>query len=369
MSRHPRVCILTSQYFDWGIYGGFGSMSRKLAESLASSGHRVSVIVPGRRGQRPIETIGGVEIRSFSPRNVVDACRLIRASNADIFHSQDPTVLTYLAQRIHPRRAHVVTSRDPRELSDWWVEFLYATPMRRLLTPLNYLTESGLLVRQAVRRANAVYCPAHFLKEKVKRLYGLTELPALLPNLIDVPTAVPRKSDRPTITFVARWDKRKRPWLFLELAAQFPEYRFVAVGKGSASAETGFDAELRRRFRDVPNLEMPGLINRFREPERMQQLLSDTWIFVSTAVREGLPLTFLEAAAYGCPIISRVDPDQFATRFGKQVHDDDYAAAIRSLLAEAPLEKGRAAYDYVRATYETSRALAAHQEQYARFAA
>jgi glycosyltransferase involved in cell wall biosynthesis len=260
----------------------------------------------------------------------------------------------------------LVTSRDPRELSDWWIEFLYATPMRRFMTPLNYLTESGLLVRQAVRRADAVFCPAHFLKEKVRRLYGLTVLPTLLPNLIDVPGTLPQKGARPTITFVARWDKRKRPWIFLELAAQFPDYRFVAVGQGSASAESGFDAQLRRRFRDVPNLEMPGLINRFREPERMQQILSDTWIFVSTAVREGLPLTFLEAAAYGCPIISRVDPDQFASRFGKQVHDDDYAAAIRSLLAEAPLEKGRAAYDYVRETYETSKALQAHIEQYER---
>ena len=203
MKKHPHVCILTSQYFDWGIYGGFGSMSRKLAESLVLSGHRVSVIVPGRQRQKPSEVIGGVEIRSFSPRKVVDACRLIRESAADIFHSQDPTVLTYLAQRIHPRRAHLVTSRDPRELSDWWVEFLYATPMRRLLTPLNYLTESGLLVRRAVRRADAVYCPAHFLKDKVKRLYGLSTLPTMLPNLIDVPAALPQKSGRPTITFVA----------------------------------------------------------------------------------------------------------------------------------------------------------------------
>ena len=369
MRKQPHVCILTSQYFDWGIYGGFGSMSRKLAESLVRSGYRVSVIVPGRQGQKPVETIGGVEIQSFSPRNVLEACRIIRASRADIFHSQDPTVLTYLAQRLHPRRTHLVTSRDPRELHDWWVEFLYATPMRRLLTPFNYFTESGLFVRQAVRRANGVFCPAHFLKEKVKRLYGLLTLPTLLPNLIDVPATLPQKSGRPTMTFVARWDKRKRPWIFLELARQFPDYRFVAVGQGSASAESGFDAELRRRFRDVPNLEMPGLINRFREPERMHQILSDTWIFVSTAVREGLPLTFLEAAAYGCPIISRVDPDQFATKFGKQVHDDDYAAAIRSLLADAPLEKGRAAYEYVRDTYETSKALAAHRQQYEGFAA
>lgn len=369
MSTQPHVCILTSQYFDWGIYGGFGSMSRKLAESLVLSGYRVTVIVPGRQGQPPVETICGVDIHSFSPRNVLEACRIIRASRADIFHSQDPTVLTYLAQRLHPRRTHLVTSRDPREWHDWWIEFLYATPMRRLLTPLNYFTESGLFVRQAVRRANRVFCPAHFLKEKVKRLYGLSTLPTLLPNLIDVPPVLPQKGARPTMTFVARWDKRKRPWIFLELAKQFPDYRFVAVGQGSASAESGFDAELRRRFQDVPNLEMPGLINRFREPERMQQILSDTWIFVSTAVREGLPLTFLEAAAYGCPIISRVDPDQFATKFGRQVHDDDYAAAIRSLLSDGPLEKGRAAYEYVRDIYETSKALAAHRQQYECFAA
>ncbi|MEX5218172.1 MAG: glycosyltransferase family 4 protein [Nitrospiraceae bacterium] len=364
MKTAPSICILTSQYFDWGIYGGFGSMSRKLAESLAKAGHRVSVIVPGRRGQRPMETIEGVEIRSFSPRNVLDACRLIRQSSADLFHSQDPTILTYLAERLHPRRTHLVTSRDPRDLADWWIEFRYATPARRLLTPFNYLTEAGLFVRQAVRKADAVFCPAHFLKEKVKRLYGLKTLPNLLPNLIDVPAALPTKSDRPTLTFVARWDKRKRPWLFLDLAGMFPEYRFVAVGQGSASAEMGFDAALRRRYRDVPNLEMPGLINRFREPDRMHRLLSDTWVFVSTAVREGLPLTFLEAAAYGCPIISSVDPDQFATKFGQQVHNDDYAEAIRTLLAEAPFEKGRAAYEYVRGTYETSRALRAHVEAY-----
>jgi glycosyltransferase involved in cell wall biosynthesis len=367
MKNRLHICILTSQYFDWGIYGGFGSMSRKLGESLAMSGHRVSVIVPGRQGQPPVETIAGVDIYSFSPRNIIEACRLIRTSQAQVFHSQDPTLLTYLAQRLHPRRVHLVTSRDPRELHDWWIEFLYATPMRRLLTPFNYFTESGLFVRQAVRRANGVFCPAHFLKEKVKRLYGLSRLPALLPNLIDVPAALPKKGARPTLTFVARWDKRKRPWIFLELAKQFPDFRFVAVGQGSASAEQGFDAELRGRFRDVPNLEMPGLINRFREPERMQQLLSDTWIFVSTAVREGLPLTFLEAAAHGCPIISRVDPDQFATKFGRQVQDDDYAAAVKSLLADAPLEKGRAAYEYVRDTYETSKALQAHVDQYERY--
>ena len=79
--------------------------------------------------------------------------------------------------------------------------------------------------------------------------------------------------------------------------------------------------------------------------------------------RDGVPAEAIRTVYNG------VDPDEFASRFGKQVTDDDYASAIRHLLADNPLEKGRAAYDYVRETYETSKALAAHQEQYERFAA
>ncbi|MFO0732036.1 MAG: glycogen/starch synthase [Nitrospiraceae bacterium] len=87
MKTKAAVCILTSQYFDWGIYGGFGSMSRKLAESLARDGFRVSVIVPGRQGQ----AAGGHRRRrsSSSARNIIEACRVIRESpDADIFHSK-----------------------------------------------------------------------------------------------------------------------------------------------------------------------------------------------------------------------------------------------------------------------------------------
>lgn len=339
-------------------------MSRKLAESLAANGYRASVIVPRRADQKQCEIINGVEVKSFSPLNIIETIRVIRECTADIFHSQDPTILTYLAQKVHPKRVHLVTCRDPRDAKDWWVEFLYATGKRRLLTPFNYLTESSFTVRQAVRNANGVYCPAHFLKPKIKRMYRLKELPTFLPNLIDVSESLPKKSATPTITFVARWDKRKRPWVFMELAKQFPRYRFICVGQGSASAESSYDAELRAAYGGIPNLELPGFINRFTEPERMESILADTWVFVSTAVREGLPLSFLEAAAHGCSILSVVDPDQFASRFGKQVRNDDFASALKSLLADSPFERGKAAHDYVQATYENSHALAAHIEQY-----
>ncbi len=298
MKKKPSICILTSQYFGWGIYGGFGSMARKLAESLVQAEYTVSVIVPRRKGQNPLERINEVEVQSFAPLNVREACQLIRSSTADVFHSQDPTLLTYLAQKLLPQRIHLVTCLDPRNWQDWLVEFWYATHRRRLLTPFNYLTEAGFLVNQAVRGANGVFCPAHYLKSKVKQMYWLKDMPQLLPYLIDVPESVPKKSERPTFTFVSRWDKRKRPWVFLELAKAFPEYHFIAVGQGSASAEASYDAQLRKQYQGIKNLEMPGLINRFKEPEHMNKILADTWVLVNTAAREGLPLTFLEAAAF-----------------------------------------------------------------------
>ncbi len=199
------------------------------------------------------------------------------------------------------------------------------------------------------------------------RLYRLKIAPEFLPNLIDIPEAIPPKDERPTFTFIARWDKRKRPWLFLDLAKQFPDYEFIAVGKGTASAESEFDAWLRQRYIDTGNLEMTGFINRFTEPERLQRILSKTWALVNTAAREGLPLTFLEAAAFGCSIISAVDPDGFASRFGVQAKNDDFASAIKALLKMSPLEKGQQAHDYVRETYETSRALQAHITQYLKY--
>ena len=366
-SRIP-VCILTSQYFGWGTYGGFGSMSRKLAEMLAGNGWEVEVIVPRRHEQEPEEIINEVKVRSFPVTRPEEARRLLRASPARIFHSQDPTVLTALAQDAHPGRVHIVTCRDPRDRRDWWTEFRFATMRRRILTPLHLLTESGPIVAHGVRHADAVYVPAHFLRTKVQRMYGLPEPAGFMPNLIDVPDKIPPKPPVPVLTFLGRWDKRKRLELFLSLAAEFPLYRFVAAGGGSAAAESGYAEKLRRQFSGIPNLELPGFINRFTQREKMEALLDETWVLVNTAAREGLPLTFLEAAAHGCAILSAVNPDDFAERFGVHVKKDDFAGGLRRLLAASPAASGAAAHAYVRSTYECHEALNAHEEEYHRHA-
>ncbi len=361
----PSICILASQYFGWGAYSGFGSMPRRLAQSLAADNFPVTVITQRRRGQRPLERIGGVPLYSYGGLNVGEACRLIKASEARIFHSQNPSLLTYLAQKLRPDCIHLVTCRDPHYRRDWLIEFRYATVRRRLLLALNYASEASFLVRQAVRDADGVFCTAEFIREKVRHIFRLRELPGILPNLISVPKALPRKNEIPTFLFVARWDKRKRPWLFLDLAKQFPQYRFIAAGESSALGESGYGARLRRRYENLPNLEMPGVLNQFEDPERFNKTLSGAWALVNTAARESLPLTFLEASAHGCALLSAVDAEQLVSRFGQPVRDDDFESALLALMAGSPIDKGRAAYEYMKSSrHEHSRALREHIRVY-----
>src|SRR5215510_8512908 len=96
----PRICILASQYFGWGAYSGFGSMPRKLARSLAAEGVPVTVITQRRGEQRPFEQIEGVPVYSYAGLNIGEMCRLIRATDAIIFPSQNPSQTPSLAHEL-----------------------------------------------------------------------------------------------------------------------------------------------------------------------------------------------------------------------------------------------------------------------------
>ena len=80
----------------------------------------------------------------------------------------------------------------------------------------------------------------------------------------------------------------------------------------------------------------------------MENYLGASWILVNTAAREGLPNSFIEAAAHQCAILSSVDPDQFSSRFGKFVQDDDFSAGLDYLLESDRWKAvGQAGYEHV----------------------
>jgi glycosyltransferase involved in cell wall biosynthesis len=350
-----RVCLVSMEIFAWGKHGGYGRATRIIGRELVRRGVDVSAVVPRRGEQRPSELLDGMTVLGFEPRTPWKSASLLHDCNADVYHSQEPSFATYLAQRTMPHRKHVVTLRDTRELGDWLTELRYPS-LSRLQVLGNKLYEDNPLVQRAVRRAHRVYCAADFLRAKAARKYRLRTVPGFLPTPVAVPEPVP-KAERPTVCYLARWDRRKRPELFLRLAAQFPGVRFVAMG---SSRDRRFETRLRAKYASLPNLEMPGYVDQFESPT-VANVLSQSWILVNTSIREGLPNAFLEAAAHGCAILSSVDPDGFASRFGVRVQNDNFDDGLDALLRDGRWRQcGERARAHVLNRFELTSAIDQH---------
>lgn len=358
-----KVCFVVNEFFGWGKYGGFGSATRMIANGLAAKGIEVDVVTPIREGQASIEHADGITIRGFQPWSKREQISAYRESNADIYHSQDPSVGTLLCQRTMPERLHVVTCQDPRTASDWWIELSCYLAERRYKSMLTWVYEDNPLVWRAVRNADAVYSEAKHIVPKAKKKYGLRAAPRFLPNPVPMPVqdGPVVKADRPTVCFIGRFDKRKRPELFFELAKRCPEVHFIAIGAAN-SART--DRLLRQRYGGVSNLELTGFLDRFAS-RRFAEILSRSWALVNTASREGLPVTFLEAASYRCAIVSQVNPDEFASRFGYHAEAGDFEVGLRTLFEDERWRAcGDAAYDYVCSTHALDVVIDQHLDAY-----
>jgi len=354
------VCLVCAEFLGWGRAGGFGFATRGIGRGLAARGVEVTAVVPYPPGHDEREqVIDGVRVLGYSPSSMRDAAALFRRCDADIYHSQQESIVTHAALRAMPDRRHVITCRDPRDARDWWVEFRHPsrTKLRLLLTLAYY--ENPLTYR-AVRRADAVFVPARFLRAKVRRKYRLRTEPEFLPTPIEIPDDI-NKAETPMVCFIGRLDRRKRPELFLDLARQFPDVRFVAVG---AAQDAAFDAFLRDEYGDLANLELTGFIDQFSDP-RHREILSRSWVLVNPAAREGLPNVFIEAAAHRCALVSSLDPDAFVSRFGELAADEDYAAALRRLLEnDTWRDKGQAGHRYVSETNAPDVAIERHLRVY-----
>jgi hypothetical protein len=110
-------------------------------------------------------------VRQFNPFLPWRVTALHRSVGADIYHSQDTSLGTYLAMRALPGRRHVITFRDPMDGDDWRMETALSGK-GKLGWGLYRSFIDNPLVASAVRRADGLCCAAEFLIPKVVRKYG-----------------------------------------------------------------------------------------------------------------------------------------------------------------------------------------------------
>ncbi len=363
-----RICLLSTEYEGFPPFGGFGVGTRRVATGLAKAGHEVYVVTMRKRNQKPVELIDGVTIISYDGayytglKRTEQFAAVYRMVDADVYHSQEPSVGTRLAQLGLPDRKHLVTIRDPRSLEDWKAQWPTAKRNRR--QEMRYLRAYDREVGEAVRSADAVFCKAEFVRQRVKEMFRLKRLPGYLSDPVEIPADEIEKAVQPTVCFLARWNRVKRPELFLRLAARFPHVKFIAAG--ACPDEPDREQDLRNRFSALPNVELPGWLGE----EEKSGILGRSWIMVNTSTRECLPVSFHEACAHRCAILSHVNPDTYAERFGYWARGgafEDFVHGLKLLLDnDTWKDLGMSGYRHVRDTSESGEVIRRHIEAYER---
>lgn len=359
-----KLCLISNQIAAWGKIGGFGTATRALGSALVKHGVEVSAVVVRRaeNGQGRVEELDGITVYGTNSLETLFSSRIFRQIDADIYQSQEPTIATYLAQRSMPDRVHVVTCRDPRDWHEHLVELRHTNLKRRLMFPATWYYEASPWVKRSVRRADAVLMPAPtVLLPRIRDLYGSGVTPQFVPYPVELPDRIPVKSATPTILFVGRFDHRKRMERFFRLAEKFPNLEFVAVGEAH---DKSYDIYLRQKYGHLSNLEMPGFVPRFGE-RTVSDYYERAWILVNTSAREGLPYTFMEAAAYGVALLSALDPENFASRFGYFASNDDFEEGLKHLLKDDLWqEQGKSGARFVAETWNEKNCISEHVRIY-----
>jgi glycosyltransferase involved in cell wall biosynthesis len=362
VSGKKRVCLVTSIFHGFGKIGGFGTMAKSLAIALVDEGYDVVIAVPRRKGQAQVTEVCGFTVLGLTMSQMVNP-KLYARIRADLYHSQSPNLMSVAAKIGNPDAKHVITCRDPRTIGDWLIEIRDATWRRKLRNIALMMFEEGPLVSWAIRSADCVAYAARFLEEKINRMYRPRIPLTFLPNIERVPDAVPTKFGHPTACFVGRFDRRKRPELYIELAKSVPDVEFLMVGKAE---DANWQKTLEKMAEPISNLRLLGYIDKF-DDDNFYDVYESSWVFVNTASREAHPLTFFEAAGRGCAILSYVNPDNFASEFGYWAADEDFEKGLRTLLEKGDWQRrGQAGYEYVKENYNYKKAAQAHMDVYAR---
>jgi glycosyltransferase involved in cell wall biosynthesis len=364
-----KVALVGLEYFHWGVFGGFGMFTRKLAVELVKRGVTVEVLVSKLSSEQTFglsEIVDGVKVTT-APRVRSKLFSDVYHFDADVVHEQYNPMDAYLAFRANHGAVKVVTVQDLRTYQerqnifgltgDMSIHFGFPSGWHK--TYQNFLLN---LEAKNIRSASAVICQAHLLEPKVRGMFGFKGELLFYPNFIDVPARVFNKSARPSVLWLARLDPVKNPLLAYKVAECCPEVDFYILGKATTAAM----AELVERYRHIPNLHFMGHI----DGEAKEALLCSCWFLINTSFYECLPVSFLEGLAHKCCLVSTQNPDGYTERFG--FYDDSYsverlAAGLRSLIVSGDWQaKGKLGYEYVKAFHSTEVCVNQHLELYRR---
>jgi len=212
-----------------------------------------------------------------------------------------------------------------------------------------------------IKLASIVIVQNKLQKEMVEKNFNkkcvLIKNPTIIPN-----STVKNKKLNKTVLWVGTIRNVKQPEIFLKIAKEFPEYKFIMIGgeyihKNLKEQEKEIFEKIKKESTTVSNLEFLGFIPH----HNIRKYYEEASILVNTSRMEGFPNTFLEAWVNCTPVVSlNIDPDDVISNEKLGFHSKTYEQMIidiRSLLLNDNLrtEMGLNAKKYVEQNHDVKK--------------
>jgi glycosyltransferase involved in cell wall biosynthesis len=361
-----KLAIISNEFFDaaHGRFGGFGWATQQVAtlfQSKPECGIDIVYIDGQQKEKLPDQELivrGTPVIQHDGDKKRLKA--RLQSEQVDLFLLIDYRPTYNLPLSLLPKIPLILWARDPRTPVDEKRVLDIRMPNYNgqpggLQTPCCHKFNKIYLWAKLTRRKIAIATPSDFLKKKIPLTYNLKKPKVvILPNIINMRPEPIQKATSPEVVFLGRLDPYKRPWLYEELAKRIPEAKFFMMGKAHFAPPSGYQ---------LPEIMPKNLISLgHQNEEEKQQGLKRAWLLVNTSVHEGLAVSFQEALRCETPVISSVNPENVASRFGHYVGDftgsgleslDAFERAIRNLIEndKKRLQLGIKGREWVQATH------------------
>ena len=287
-----------------GVPATFGGVERHVEElgtRLAARGHQVIVYARTNYVEEQRDAWRGMSVRNLTTVDSKHLDAIVHSAKATIAAMRDrvdvvhyhavgpglPSALPRFASRA--KVVHTIHGRDS-ERAKW------SPAAQVVLRTAEWMS---------ARVPDETIVVSRDLVEHYRRAHGRRT--TYIPNGVDAPTARPPAviAERWGLTtgsyllFLGRLVPEKAPDLLIRAFRRLPgDLRLVIAGGSSFTDE--YVAELEREAADDPRVVLAGYVF----GEQLDELYSNAAAFVLPSYLEGLPLTLLEAASYGTPVVA-----------------------------------------------------------------
>jgi glycosyltransferase involved in cell wall biosynthesis len=344
-----------------GVPATFGGIERHVEElgaRLAARGHEVTVFcrsnyscadLGSHRGMRlaSLPTVGTKHLDAIVHSGLSTLGAMAASFDILHYHAIGPGMLAVLPRYLSRARVVLTVHGRDDERGKW------GRGAKAVLGTAGWLSarvpDATIVVGQHLERyyreahgRRAVYVPNGVHAATPRPANGTLARLGLLPGRY--------------LLFVGRLVPEKAPDLLLRTFRRLPgDHRLVLAGDTSFTDR--FTDALRQLAADDPRVVLSGYVY----GAELQELYSNAAAFVLPSLLEGLPLTLLEAASYGLPVVASSIPPHLevlgSTGPGRRLHRpgdaDELRDALGRVLADPGVERAGAAQlrDQVLRTY------------------